>query len=89
MSDFTKILEDVVAAEPYRGSQRALARAIDINHAHLSRVLAGDREFSPQVVGRIARLLPEQKAQALIKAYLQEIAVEIAMKEGRKAVAIS
>lgn len=88
MSAFTKILEDVVAAEPYRGSQRALARAIDINHAHLSRVLAGDRAFSPHVVGRIAALLPETQAQDLIKTYLQEIAVEIAKNEGRKAVEI-
>ena len=88
MSDFTRIIEDVIAAEPYLGSQRALARALEINHAHLSRVLAGARAFSPQVVGRIARLLPQTQAQALIKAYLQEIAIEIATKEGRRAVTI-
>jgi histone H3/H4 len=50
--------------------------------------LAGERDFSPQVVGRIARLLSEKQAQGLIKAYLQEIAAEIAKKAGREAVAI-
>lgn len=88
MSDFLKILEDVVAAEPYRGSQRALARAIEINHTHLSRVLAGERAFSPQVVGRIAGLLSERQAQDLIKAYLRQVAEEIAQHHGEKAVAI-
>lgn len=88
MSAFTKILDDVVAAEPYHGSQRALARVIGINHAHLCRVLAGERAFSPQVVGRIARLLGDKQAQTLIKTYLQEIAVEIAQQQGRKAVEI-
>ncbi len=88
MNEFTSLLNDVISSAPFKGSQRALARAIDINHTHLNRVLAGERDFSPKVVGRIARLLPEKQARALIKAYLQEIAEEIAKNAGREAVAI-
>jgi hypothetical protein len=51
-------------------------------------VLSGGREFSPKIVGKVARLLSESEAQEFIKAYLQEIALEIAKKAGREAVAI-
>jgi plasmid maintenance system antidote protein VapI len=88
VSAFLRILEDITAAQPFNGSQRALARAIDINHAHLSRVLTGERDFSPQVVGRVAKLLPEKRANELIKAYLQEIANEIAEQQEREAVKV-
>lgn len=77
MNEFTSLLSAVIASEPFNGSQRALARAIDINHTHLSRVLAGERDFSPKVVGRVASLLPKNQSTALIKAYLQEVAAEI------------
>jgi hypothetical protein len=75
-------------APPYNGRLRAFADAIDVDHSHLIKVLKGDRAFSPKVVGRAARLLPEAKAQVLIKSYLQEIASEIAKNDGREAVVI-
>ena len=64
-------------APPYNGRLRALARAIGIDHSHLAKVLDGDRGFSPKVVGRVARLLPDVQADALIRSYLREVASEI------------
>lgn len=75
-------------APPYNGRIRAFADAIEVDHSHLIKVLNGDRSFSPKVVGRAARLLPDAKAQALIKSYLQEIAAEISAHEGRKPIGI-
>lgn len=88
VNDFTEILKEVVSLPPYNGSMRALAKAIAVDHTHLSRVLSGDREFSPQVVGRIARLLPDAQAQELIKQYLRKTADEIAQHHGKAAVKI-
>lgn len=85
---YTQLLELVLNGPPYNGSQLILARAIGVTPAHLSRVLAGDREFSPNVIGKVARLLPEADAQELIKCYLREIAGEIAKSEGRRALVI-
>ena len=88
MSAFLKILEEERHAPPYNGSLRAFARAIGIDHSHLAKALDGSRAFSPTVVGQVARLLPKERAQELIKAYLQETAAEIAEAEGRKPVLV-
>ncbi len=88
MSDFARILTEIVAEAPYHGSQRALARAADISHSHLTRVISGERDFSPNVVGRIAKLLPPSQADRLIRAYLREVAAEIAESANRDPVPI-
>ena len=88
MNDFTQILHEVVSAEPFNGSQRALARAIDVDHTHLSRVLAGERDLSPKIVGRVAKVVPKKRGNELIKAYLQQVAIEISHHQGEKAVRI-
>lgn len=94
VSDFRTILLQVIDAKPFDGSRRALAREIGINHAHLSRVLLGEDDdgnryrFSPEIVGRVAKLLPEQQATALIKAYLREVAKDIAQHHGKEAVLV-
>ena len=75
-------------APPYNGRLRALARAIEIDHSHLAKVLDGDREFSPKVVGQVARLLPTPQANALIKSYLQEVAAEIGKHHRKPAVRV-
>ena len=80
VKDFTAILNEVIDSAPFDGSQRALALAIEINHSHLNRVLSGERDFSPRVVGRVARLLPKKKAAELTAAYLRQIAAEIAQE---------
>lgn len=78
VSEFRKILQQVIDGEPYNGSQRALARALGITHSHLSRVMSGEREFSPKVVGLVTRTLSAAQADKLIRAYLSEVAEEIA-----------
>lgn len=88
MNDFTEILKTVIDAKPFDGSIRALARKIRVNHSHLSRTLSGERSLSPKVIGRVARLLPEAEAEDLIKAYLRQIAAEIAQTHRRKPVTI-
>lgn len=88
MNDFAELLKRVVDRSPFDGSIRALARKIRVNHSHLSRTLTGDRSLSPNVVGRVARLLPETEAEDLIKAYLRQIAAEIAQAHRHKPVTI-
>lgn len=75
-------------APPFNGRLRALARAIEIDHSHLAKVLDGDREFSPKVVGRVARLLTDVEADALIRSYLREVAAEISKHHKKPPVVI-
>ena len=88
VKSYTDILKTVLKRPPYNGSQLTLAKAIGVTPAHLSRVLSGEREFSPKIIGKVARLLSDADAQALIKCYLRQIAEEIAKQQGREAVAI-
>lgn len=86
MSGYTKNLQQVIDSPPFSGSLRALARAIDLDHSHLSRVLDGERELSPKAVARVVRLIPRQHGDALIKQYLRDIAQEIAQAARRRPV---
>lgn len=88
VKSYTKMLKAVLKRPPYNGSQLTLAGAIGVTPAHLSRVLSGEREFSPKIIGKVARLLSVEDAQELIKCYLREIAEEIAQQQGREAVVI-
>ena len=78
MSEFRKKIEQVINSEPFNGSRRSLARKSEIDHAHLTRMLAGERGVSPEVVGKIARLLPQKDADELAISYLRDVAAEIA-----------
>jgi hypothetical protein len=88
VSEFCQIVQEVIDTEPYNGSRRALARDIGIDHAHIARLLSGDRGFSPKVVGKLARLMPRRKADRLIRAYLQDVAAEIAESAHREPLTI-
>jgi hypothetical protein len=88
VSEFRTKIEKVIKSAPYNGSRRALARASDIDHAHLTRMLAGQRGISPTVVGQIARLLPRKEADELIVAYLRDVAAEVAESAHREPVTI-
>ena len=88
MKEFTHLLDSLIAGPPYNGSQHSFASATGVNETHLSRLLNGKREFSPRIVGLIARRLPEADAQELVKCYLREIAEEVADHERRRPITI-
>jgi len=75
---FLKILRDVIADAPFGGSQRALAQHAGCDQALLSRVLSGEREPTPEFVGRLCATLPSRTAAALLKTYLDSIVESIA-----------
>jgi len=75
---FLKILRDVIADAPFGGSQRALAQHAGCDQALLSRVLSGEREPTPEFVGRLCATMPSRTAAALLKAYLDSIVESIA-----------
>lgn len=88
MSGYIENLQAVIDSPPFNGSTRALARAIGVDHSHLSRVLDGERELSPKIIGRVAKLLPRRRGDALIKEYLRNIASEIATVAQREPVVV-
>jgi len=88
VSEFRKKIEQIINSEPFNGSRRSLARESDIDHAHLTRMLAGERGVSPEVVGKIARLLPRKDADELAISYLRDVAAEIAESAHLKPVTV-
>lgn len=73
MSHFQKALKMVLEREPFRGIQRALALHAGIDPAQLSRVVAGEREPTPELVGRLCGSLPADVSACLFKAFLEDI----------------
>ncbi len=57
----------------FEDNQRALALHAGIDPAQLFRVLTGDSEPTPQLVGRLCGTLPAVVAARLIAAFLQDI----------------
>ena len=78
MNDFLKELKTVLKAEPFDDNQRALALHAGIDGGQLYRVVAGERDPTPEFVGRLCGTLPADPASRLLKAFLQYIAAATA-----------
>lgn len=78
MNDFTKILRGVIDSAPFDGNQRTLAQHAGCDQALLSRVLSGDREPTPEFVGRLCGTLSADHAAELLKAYLNGVVESVA-----------
>jgi len=65
----------------FDGSSRLLAEKTGIDAALISRVLNSERRPTPLFVGRLARVLAKQEADAVIRSYLQGVAAEVALHQ--------
>jgi uncharacterized protein YfaA (DUF2138 family) len=73
VNDFLKELKRALRAEPFCDNQRALALHSGIDGAQLFRIVGGEREPTPEFVGRLCGTLPAETAARLLTAFLQDI----------------
>jgi transcriptional regulator with XRE-family HTH domain len=73
VNEFAEILREVLKGTPFNGSQRGFAEHVGIDPGLLSRVVNGEREPTPEFVGRICGVLPAAPAAELLQGFLKGV----------------